>query len=320
MIFYPPTITVALTILALSLLMDFIYPYHSGILLRIHPVHTCFVMAKKLIKPYANKLYGVFLGSTCILIHIAPLILVLYLINLTNYPWSSILWIIAGTWTLKTSYSIRLLMEIGLKIYNHSKRNEWSSTRYWVQQIVRRNVYELDEEHVLSAAIESLAESLVDGIVSPLFYYPFLGILGPFLQRIVNTLDGAVGFKTPELLEQGWFSAKLDTILNYIPARLSALYIILSSMILGYNWKDAWRIYLRDHGKTASLNAGHPMSAMAGALGVILEKIGCYKLGDKTKTIEPNDVLRAVRIVITSATLHIALVTLLTSIIWYILT
>jgi len=311
MFFYPPTIMIALIILALSLLMDFIYPYHSGILLQIHPVHTCFIMAKKLIKPYASKLYGVFLGLTCILIHTAPLILVLYLISLINYPWNTILWIIVGTWVLKTSYSIRLLIEVGLKIYNCSKRNEWSSTRYWVQQIVRRNVYELDEEHVLSAAIESLAESLVDGIVSPLFYYPFLGVVGPFLQRIVNTLDGAVGFKTPELLEQGWFSARLDTVLNYIPARLSALYVILSSIILGYDWKNAWRIYLRDRKKTTSLNAGHPMSAMAGALRIRLEKIGHYALGDKMKPIEPKDVLKAVRIVIVSTVFHLILITML---------
>lgn len=311
MFIYPPTVMVVLATLILSLLFDLIYPYHSGVLLRLHPVHTCFTMAKKLIRPYAGKLYGILLGLTCIFTHVIPAILILYLISTICYPLNIILWVIVGAWILKTSYSIRLLVEIGLKIYNYSRKKDWFHVKYYVQQIVRRNVYELDEEHVLSAAIESLAESLVDGIVSPLLYYPFLSVIGPFLQRIVNTLDGAVGFKTPELRDQGLFSAKLDTILNYVPARLSALYIILSSIILAYDWRNAWRIYLRDRGKTESLNAGHPMSAMAGALRIRMEKIGCYTLGDSVKPIEAEDVLKAVKIIILSTSIHLAFVIIL---------
>ncbi len=306
----------SIVILILSLLFDFIYPYHKGILLKIHPVHTCFIIIKKLIKIYASKLYGVFIALICILLHLIPLIITLYLlIEYIASPWNSILYIIFSALTLKVSYSIRLLVEIGQKIYNYSISGKWERAKYLTQLIVRRNVNVLDNEHVLSAAIESLAESLVDGIVSPLFYYPFLGIIGPFLQRTVNTLDGAIGYKTPELIEQGWFSAKLDTLLNYIPARLTALYIILSSIILGYNWKNAWKIYLRDHGKTASLNAGHPMSAMAGVLGISLEKIDQYRLGNKLKPIEPVDVMKTVKIVITVIILHLIFIILIISII-----
>ena len=305
---------IPITILILSLSFDLIYPYHKGVLLKIHPVHICFITARKLVRAYAGKLYGVFIALVCILLHLVPLVIILYsIIRFITPPWNSILYIIFGALTLKVSYSIRLLVETGLKIYRYSISGKWDRVKYWTQLIVRRNVNALDNEHLLSAAIESLAESLVDGIVSPLFYYPFLGVLGPFFQRIVNTLDGAIGYKTPELIEQGWFSAKLDTLLNYIPARLTALYIMLSSIILGYNWKNAWKIYLRDHGKTASLNAGHPMSAMAGVLGVLLEKIDHYRLGNKLKPIEPEDIIKTVKIVVTASILHLIFITLIIS-------
>ena len=302
-----------ITILILSLSFDLIYPYHKGVLLKIHPVHTCFITARKLVRVYAGKLHGVFIALVCILLHLTPLIIILYLIEFIASPWNSILYIIFGALTLKVSYSIRLLVEIGLKVYKYSINDKWDRVKYWTQLIVRRDVYILDDEHVLSATIESLAESLVDSIVSPLFYYPFLGVLGSFLQRIVNTLDGAIGYKTPELIEQGWFSAKLDTLLNYIPARLTAFYIMLSSMILGYNWKNAWKIYLRDHRKTASINAGHPMSAMAGVLGILLEKIDHYRLGDKSKSIEPEDIMKTVKIVIATSIFHLIFIILIIS-------
>ena len=309
--FHPPLLLYALILLSLSLLLDYVYPFHRGFLLRVHPVHTCYIMSKKMVRPYAPRPYGVFLASTCLLVHVALLAILLYVASMLMVPWRLIAWFAVATWFLKTSFSLRLLVDLGLRVYETSRRGEWGETRYWTQQMVRRNVYRLDEEHVLSAAIESLAESLVDGFVSPLLYYPFLGLLGPYLQRLANTLDGSVGFKTPELCEQGWFSAKLDTLLNYIPARLAVLYIILSSMILGLDWRNAWKISRRDHGLTESLNAGHPISAMAGALDVRLEKPGHYSLGDSLKPVEPGDVERAVRVVTVSSIIHVLVIVLL---------
>lgn len=295
---------VMISILILSLVLDLLYPFHRGILLKIHPVHTCFAMAARLAKPYSGRLRGVLLALTCLVAHMIPAGLAIYLAGLAPWPWDVLLLLLVGSWILKTSFSARLQIEIGLNVYRHAVKGDWAGARYWAQQMVRRNVYELDEEHVLSAAIESQAESLVDGIVSPLFYYPFLGVLGPLLQRLVNTLDGAVGYKTPELKDQGWFSARLDTLLNYIPARLAALYIVISSKILGYDWRGSLRIWARDREKTESLNAGHPMSAMAGALGIRLEKVGSYALGDSLKPVEPEDVMKAVKIVTTATAIH----------------
>lgn len=307
---------IAVIILVIALILDILYPFHKGILLKIHPVHTCYVLAFKLVKPYASRIFGVLLWIFCVSVHVIP---ILILINIT-YAYTvnqlyAMLWIIMVSWILKTCFSITLLVDIGLKVYRYSAIGDWSKARYWTQQIVRRDVYVLDEEHVLSACIESLAESLVDGIISPLFYYPFLGVVGALIQRLANTLDGAVGFKTKELRDVGWFSAKMDTIINFIPARLTAFYIITSSLILKYDWRNALKVYLRDRRKTESVNAGHPMSAMAGALGIRLEKMGYYALGDRRKPIDPLDVLKAVKVIIVSTSIHLVIIVTLTMLI-----
>jgi len=308
---YPPSSTTGLLALLLAILLDLLYPRHRGLMLRVHPVHTCFLMAKRLVRPYTGRAYGVILALTCILVHLTPPMAMLTAIHLAGSWAAPILWLTAATCILKLSFSIRLLAEIGLRVGDCTRAGDWEDARFWAQQLVRRDVYSLDEEHVLSAAVESLAESLVDGIVSPLFYYPLLGVIGPYLQRIINTLDGAIGFRSREFERVGWFSAKLDTIVNYLPARLSALYIILSSLLLGHDWRGAWRIWRRDHDRTESLNAGHPMSAMAGALGVRLEKIGHYVLGDPINSLDWRRVYDAVRIVVCSTILHLTLVTVI---------
>ncbi len=308
---YPWNLITSIILLLAALLLDYLYPYHSGFLLKIHPVHTCFSLSKKMIKPYASRLYGVFLALTCIMVHLAPIYIVLYSTRLLGGLTGLTLWFITALWVMKTSVSIKLLLDIGYHTYYTALKGEWSETRYWVQQMVRRNVYVLDNEHVLSAAIESLAESLVDGFTSPLTYYPFLGVIGPFLQRLVNTLDGSVGFKTPELRRLGWFSARFDTVLNYVPARLTALYIVLASILLGYDWRNAWKILSRDHNVTESVNAGYPMSAIAGALRVRLEKPGYYSLGDALEPLSPSKVLDAIRIVKVSTIMHLLVVLLL---------
>ena len=293
--------------LSIALILDYIYPFHSSILLKIHPVHTCYVLASKLVKPYASRLYGVLLALTCLAVHTAPVIVLLYLTWSAKDFLGLVLWLLLTSWFLKTSFSIRLLVEIALKVQSYASTNDWLRARIWAQQLVRRNVFQLNNEQVLSATIESLAESLVDGIVSPILYYPFLGVLGPYIQRLINTLDGVVGFKTPELRDQGWFSAKLDTLINYVPARLAAIYIILSSLILGYDWRNALRIWLRDHSKTESINAGHPMSAIAGALRIRLVKPNHYSLGSPLESIKPKHVVDAIKIILLSTMIHLTL-------------
>ena len=141
-----------------------------------------------------------------------------------------------------------------------------------------------------------MAENLIDFKLSPIFFYAFFGVTGAVIFKTINTLDGMIGFKDLEHKDIGWFSAKLDTIVNYIPTRFATFLIILSSFLVGENYKGSWRIALRDYAKTPSRNHGWPMAAMAGALSVQLEKPGQYVLGDKIDELTPNKILVALKI------------------------
>ena len=160
----------------------------------------------------------------------------------------------------------------------------------------RRDPTNLDGEQISSAVIESMAENLIDFKLSPIFAFAFLGVTGSIAFRAVNTLDGMIGFKTPEHINTGWFSANLDTIINYIPTRFTALLMVASAALLGEDAKNSWRIARRDHAKTPSRNHGWPMAATAGALRIRLEKPGQYILGDAAEPLTADKILRALRI------------------------
>ncbi|HIQ23736.1 MAG TPA: cobalamin biosynthesis protein, partial [Pyrodictium delaneyi] len=191
----------------------------------------------------------------------------------------SLAWLLAAAWVMKVSFSLRLLLETVWQAARCMERDDMACARRLVQGLVRRDVYRLSPGHVASAAVESLAESLVDGYTSPIFYAILLGPLGALLQRLANTLDGALGFKTSDYLEAGWASAWVDTLLNYLPARMTAILFALATPLIGGNPRETLQIWRRYAGVTESRNAGHPMSAMAGALEVKLEKPGSYVLG-----------------------------------------
>ncbi|WP_338248707.1 CobD/CbiB family cobalamin biosynthesis protein [Pyrodictium abyssi] len=216
-------------------------------------------------------------------------------------------WLLAAAWVLKVSFSLRLLLETVWRAAGCMERGDTVCARVLVQGLVRRDVHRLGPGHVASAAVESLAESLVDGYTSPLLYTALLGPLGALLQRLANTLDGALGFKTPDYLEAGWASAWADTLLNYIPARATAALTALAAPIAGGSPARALRVWRRYGGATESRNAGHPMSAVAGALGVRLEKPGSYVLGEGPLP-GPGDMKRGVAVAATVAAAWLALV------------
>ena len=160
----------------------------------------------------------------------------------------------------------------------------------------RRDSKDLTGSQISSAVIESMAENLIDFKLSPIISYAFFGASGAITFKAINTLDGMVGFKDAEHLHTGWFSANLDTVVNYIPARFTAILIVLAAAITGEDYKNAWAIAKRDHAKTPSRNHGWPMAAMAGALRVQLEKPGQYILGEQTEPLTPNKIIHALKI------------------------
>lgn len=299
---YPGGRLVAAALL-LAHLLDLAYPFHRGVLLAVHPVHTSFVLAKRLSPPGSTRLRGAVAWVAVVGVHFAAYVALLY----AAWRLGPLAWLLAAAWVLKVSFSLRLLLETVWLAAGCMERGDMVCARVLVQGLVRRDVYKLSSGHVASAAVESLAESLVDGYTSPLFYTALLGPLGALLQRLANTLDGALGFKTPDYLETGWASAWVDTLLNYLPARATAVLIALAALLAGGSPVRALRAWRRYAGATESRNAGHPMSAMAGALGVRLEKPGSYVLGEGPLP-GPGDMKRGVAVAAAVAAAWLALV------------
>ncbi len=165
--------------------------------------------------------------------------------------------------------------------------------------LVSRDTSTLDASQVAAATIESVAENTSDSIVAPLFFYAVFGLPGALVYRFINTCDAMLGYHTDELEWFGKASARLDDLLNLIPARLTALAMLSIGLMDPYfraNRDDATRIWWRDHALTASPNAGHPMSAAAGVLGVSLEKEGHYRLGIELAEPTANSITGAIRL------------------------
>jgi adenosylcobinamide-phosphate synthase len=160
----------------------------------------------------------------------------------------------------------------------------------------RRDSKDLSGPQISSAVIESMAENLIDFKLSPILSYAFFGVTGAIAFKAVNTLDGMVGFKDEAHLHTGWFSANLDTVINYVPARFTAVLIVLAAALLGEDYKNAWGIAKRDHARTPSRNHGWPMATMAGALRVQLEKPGQYILGESDEPLTPDKILLALKL------------------------
>lgn len=144
------------------------------------------------------------------------------------------------------------------------------SARARLAGIVGRDTRDLDEPEIVRAVLETVAENLSDGVIAPVFWLMVGGIPGMVAYKCVNTLDSMVGYKNERYAELGWAAARLDDVVNYIPARLSALIILLVAAFCGLSACAGWRIIRRDAARQPSPNAGYPEAAVAGVLGVRL--------------------------------------------------
>jgi adenosylcobinamide-phosphate synthase len=173
--------------------------------------------------------------------------------------------------------------------------------------LVSRDTAALSASEVAAATIESVAENASDSLVAPLFYYAIGGLPGALLYRLINTADAMLGYRDEEREWLGKIPARLDDVVNVVPARLTAWLIVAVAFLYRYDRRQTWHIWRRDARQTASPNAGHPMSAMAGALGVELVKIGHYRLGDGLKPPVHTDIERAITILYGIAVLMLVL-------------
>lgn len=229
------------------------------------------------LKGGAEKAKG---AAFAVLLVIAVALAVHFLVFVSMYLAGIVALAIASAIILKITIAVRGMERHAKAIMSCLETGDLAGARQNLSMIVRRKTNDLDEQHILSATIECVSESTVDGITGPIFYYSLFGPVGAFAYRAINTLDSMVGYKDDYFKDIGWMSARLDTAANYMPARITALLMIVSAKMLGADWKNSLSVLQRDHAKTFSSNAGYPMATMAGALRVRLEKIGHYALGD----------------------------------------
>jgi len=213
--------------------------------------------------------------------------------------------IMVSAFFLKSTFSIRMLLASAIGIKKDLDAGWIEKVRSNLRIFVGRDTSRLNEHQSASAVIESLAESFVDGILSPLFYYLLLGLPGALAFRMINTLDSMVGYEKGSYLELGYFAAKLDDIMNWLPARLSLVFIFIASIFIGKPGGTI-KTCISDHNKTASPNSGWPIAAVSGALQVRLEKINHHVLGNNYHDPDPYQIIRAVQIVGISSFLTIA--------------
>lgn len=196
-----------------------------------------------------------------------------------------LVYIALGSLIFKMTFTISGLERFGRKVL---QADNMDSKRVAVGNMVSRDTSNLDEEHLNSATIESIAENLTDSVISPFFYFIFFGVFGAMVYRVVNTLDAVVGYKTRRYIHFGWFSAKADDVLNYIPERIAVGLLILAS---NAKLKDVW--------KTLNTTDGVHLTivAMSKALNVKLEKIGYYTVGESFGVASTVHISGALRIV-----------------------
>lgn len=213
------------------------------------------------------------------------------------------LYLILASLILSTTFSINFLIKSVRNIQKDLKE-DINKARKSMSYLVSRNTSELTESRITSAAIETLSENITDSVIAPLFYTAIIGLLSDMviaipcavIYRVSNTMDAMLGYKTKELIDIGRYPAKFDDLLNYIPARIAGYYVILSSFILRYDYKQSYHVMKEFALKTPSPNSGYTMAATAGALNIILTKEGVYELGYGTDELTGEKITEAVNI------------------------
>ena len=288
----------------ISIIIDLFY---GELPTKIHPVvviGNIINFFKKTFIKYKNKWSGFFTTFFTVIISCLILFVILLISSINEY-----LIIVVYSIILSSTYSIKMLLSTAKDIENDLKQNI-NKARQSVSYLVSRDTDKLTEEFIVSATIESMTENITDSYITPIFYFIFVSVIFmilkidncmillfiPFIYRISNTLDAMLGYTSDELLNIGFVPAKLDDLLNFIPSRLSGLFVVLSAYLLRYDGKNAFKIMKRDAKKCPSPNSGYTMAPTAGALNIQLVKKDTYILGDNTNEINVLDISKAINL------------------------
>ncbi|MEG0283202.1 MAG: adenosylcobinamide-phosphate synthase CbiB [Erysipelotrichales bacterium] len=262
-----------------------------------------------------NKLNGFILGIVSILISMSIVLAILYL----SYQINIYLYLIISTIITYQIIATKSLYQAGQRVYLALEENNLDKAREAVGMIVGRTTTELSEEEVINACIESVIENTSDGVSAPLMYLAIGSTTLGMGYKASNTLDSMFGYKNEKYQNFGYFSAKFDDIINYIPARLSALIMILASALLRYDYKEAFKVFKRDRYNHLSPNAGQLESVSAGALNIQLggdhEYFGVMvskpTIGNKTKKCNKDDIKKANNLMLVTSILTLLFIDLI---------
>ena len=220
-----------------------------------------------------------------------------------------IIWIFVVAFMFKLTYAICSFRKHCVPIQNDLRNGDVPAARKKVQMIVSRDTSSLDAEHVTSSCCETISENLVDSIISPTFYFGWLGMTGALMFRTANLMDAMWGYLNEKYGNLGFFVAKFDDVLGYLTSRISPVFVALTALIFGYEYKGVMEAAKEEHTKTPSPNSGWPMTAVAHALGISMEKIGEYVMG-KGPMPSIDDVTRCYKLVERTSVLFVLLITL----------
>ncbi len=279
-----------------------------------HPVRGIGWLINKLEEPFRNivkneRLAGAFFACTII----SLIWFVTFAVTHAAYLFNNYLGAVVSIVIIYTSLSIKDLGVESLAVFNALREEDLNKARASLSKIVGRDTANLDEREIVRATVETVAENIVDGIISPLFYAFLGGAPLAMAYKAVNTLDSMVGYKNKRYIDFGRLAAKIDDAANYIPARMGVIFLVLASWISGYNPLGAWNIAIRDGGKNPSPNSGLPEAAIAGALGVRLGGVNYYNatalrkqyIGDDMNPLDKSHITDAVKIAYVTSGLFI---------------
>ncbi|MEH7119556.1 adenosylcobinamide-phosphate synthase CbiB [Neobacillus vireti] len=255
----------------------------------------------------AGLLFPILIGGGTYLL----VALLLYGLHQINH-WLAV---ITEIWLISTTIATKGLADAGLEVFRHLKEQDLPAARKSLGMIVGRDTENLEESEISRGAVETVAENIVDAIISPLCFALIGGAPLAMMYRAVNTLDSMVGYKNEKYQNLGWASARLDDLLNYLPARLTVGMMLIACSIKRLDVKGAWKMMKRDARLHPSPNSGYPEATIAGALQIQLGGTNYYfgavsrraKMGEPFRSIEAADIFRTVTVMKTTSNICVIL-------------
>ena len=313
--------TISLVALVMGYILDLIFgdPYWMP-----HPVRfigNLISILEKVIRRFMPKTKrGEYIGGIILTVMVVsismviPLVIILMAKSINTY-----LALTVETFMCYQILATKSLKVESMKVYDELAKNDLPSARKAVSMIVGRDTKDLTFSGVAKAAVETVAENTSDGIIAPMIFIAIGGAPMGFFYKAINTMDSMVGYKNEKYMNFGRFAAKLDDVVNYLPARISAYQMILSSFFLRYDYKNAFKIYKRDRYNHASPNSAQTESVCAGALDVQLAGNAYYfgklyekpTIGDDIREINYDDIKKANRLLYCTSFISIVIISII---------